>query len=144
MRWKLLGIFPVIRAEGVDISRAAAGRLHAEALWLPAVLIGPDVVWTDKGSDQILATIDAHGERSELVIEIDESGAPRSCCLARWGDMNTGKFSYHPFGSTIEAESTFEGITIPVKHRVGWLFGTSRFEDEGEFFRCTLESVQFR
>ncbi|NOZ01440.1 MAG: hypothetical protein GXP54_06070 [Deltaproteobacteria bacterium] len=144
MRWKLLGLFPVMKADGRDIARAAAGRLHAEAIWLPAVLLGSDVVWTDTDQNHTTATINAHGERSELDIQIDEDGRVRSCCLQRWGDMNTGEFSFHPFGGLVESEHTFEGITIPTRHRVGWLFGTSRFEDEGEFFRCILEDVQFR
>lgn len=144
MRWKLLGLFPVMKADGVDIARAAAGRLHAESIWLPAVLLGPQVVWSEKSSNHALATIDAHGERSELDIEIDDQGAFRSCCLPRWGDMDTGEFSYHPFGGVAGMERTFDGATIPVQLRVGWLFGTPRFRDEGEFFRCTLETVEFR
>jgi hypothetical protein len=144
MRWKLLGLFPVMRAEGVEIARAAAGRLHAEVIWLPAVLLSPEIVWTDVDSGTTRASIEAHGERSELSLEIDNHGAVHSCSLPRWGDLNTGVFGYHPFGGTSEAERTFDGTTIPVQHRVGWLFGTPRFEDEGEFFRCTLQDVTYR
>ena len=128
MRWKLLGLLPVMKADGSEITRAAAGRLHAEAIWLPAVLLGPAVVWTDVDPGRARVTIDAHGERSELGLEIDDDGAVRNCSLSRWGDLNTGAFGYHPFGGTAEGERTFEGITIPVKHRVGWFFGTARFE----------------
>ena len=144
MRWKLLGLFPVMKADGTEIARAAAGRLHAEVIWLPAVLLDHDVVWTDIDSGATRASIDAHGERSELTLEIDDDGAVRSCSLSRWGDLNTGAFGYHPFGGTSEDERTFDGMTIPVRHRVGWLFGTPRFEDEGEFFRCTLQDVTYR
>jgi len=143
MRWKLLSLFPVMEADGADIGRAAAGRLHAEAIWVPAVLLGPHVIWSESCPSHALATIDAHGERSELDIEINEEGAVLSCSLARWGDMDTGEFSYHPFGGTAGSERTFGGVTIPVQHRVGWLFGTPRFEEEGEFFRCTIEAAEF-
>lgn len=32
-----------------------------------------------------------------------------------------------------------EGITIPTQLRVGWFFGSERFETEGEFFRVTVD-----
>ena len=144
MRWKLLGIFPVMNAAGSDIARAAVGRLHAETIWLPAVLLDRDVVWTDIDSGATRASIDAHDEHSELTLEIDDEGAVRSCVLSRWGDLNTGTFAYHPFGGMCEAERTCDGTTIPVTHRVGWFLGTPRFDDEGEFFRCTLQDVTYR
>jgi hypothetical protein len=144
MRWKLLGLFPVMKADGAEIARAAAGRLHAEAIWLPAVLLETDVTWVDRGDNHTVATFDAHGEHSELALEISPEGAVLSCCLPRWGDMNTGDFAYHPFGGTADQERTFGRVTIPVRHRVGWLFGSPAFEADGEFFRCVLDTVDFR
>ncbi|MCT0201848.1 hypothetical protein KQ299_04800 [Synechococcus sp. CS-603] len=144
MRWKLLGLFPVMKADGAEIARAAAGRLHAEAIWLPAALLETEVSWVDRGSDHTVAIFDAHGEHSELDLEISPAGALLSCCLSRWGDKNTGVFAYHPFGGAAEQEQTFAGVTIPIRLRVGWLFGTPAFDSEGEFFRCTLHSVQYR
>lgn len=144
MRWKLLGLFPVMKASGSEIARAAAGRLHAEAIWLPAVLLGPEVTWADQEDHRTLATIDAHDETSELELVVNPEGALRSCCLHRWGDPDAGAFAYHPFGGTADKEATFDGITIPVRHRVGWFFGTDRFESEGEFFRCELTRVEYR
>ncbi len=144
MRWRLLGLFKVMAADGPQVARAAAGRLHAEAIWLPAVLLRPEVIWTDIDAHRTRASIDAHGEASDLELEIDDAGAVRSCTLARWGDLDTGTFAYHPFGGTADGERSFDGVTIPCRHRVGWAFGTPDFEGEGEFFRCTIDSAQFR
>lgn len=129
---------------GPDISRAAAGRLHAEAVWLPASLLGPGVSWADRGDGRTVASFSAHGERSELELEVSPEGAVSSCRLMRWGDLNTGTFGYHPFGGTFDEERTFDGVTLPVRLRAGWGFGTPAFETAGEFFRCTLETVAFR
>ncbi|MDH3214592.1 MAG: hypothetical protein OEM05_19105 [Myxococcales bacterium] len=144
MRWKLLGLFPLVQAEGAEIARAAAGRLHAEAIWLPAALLDPEVAWTDRGDDRTVAKFEAHGEPSELALGISSTGAVASCSLLRWGDLGTGEFAYHPFGGTADQERTFAGTTIPVRLRVGWRFGTPAFETEGEFFRCTVNTVEFR
>jgi len=144
MRWKMLGLFPVVKADGPDITRAAAGRLHAEAIWLPAALLTPGVTWTDRDDNHTVAKIDAHGECSELTLEVSDRGSLVSCSLPRWGDLNTGEFAYRPFGAIAEEERTINGVTIPVCHRVGWHLGTPAFESEGEFFRCTLDSIEYR
>jgi len=39
MCWKLLGLLPVMRAAGPDVTRSAAGRAAAEAIWLPTTLL---------------------------------------------------------------------------------------------------------
>ena len=39
MQWKLLGRLRVLHAQGPDISRSAAGRVAAEALWVPTALL---------------------------------------------------------------------------------------------------------
>ncbi|MEQ9232690.1 DUF6544 family protein [Coleofasciculus sp. E2-BRE-01] len=46
MRWKLLGLFPVMTASGADITRSTVGRMLAELIWLPSVLCQRDVLWT--------------------------------------------------------------------------------------------------
>jgi hypothetical protein len=39
MDWKLLGLVTVAHADGQDVSRSAAGRAGAEAVWLPTALL---------------------------------------------------------------------------------------------------------
>jgi hypothetical protein len=38
MNWKILGVLPLLRAAGADVTRSAAGRVAAEAIWLPSML----------------------------------------------------------------------------------------------------------
>jgi hypothetical protein len=42
------------------------------------------------------------------------------------------------------AAGTFARYTIPIRMRVGWYFGTDRFESEGEFFRVTIDDGVYR
>jgi hypothetical protein len=46
--------------------------------------------------------------------------------------------------STVRVRCGGSCYTIPTRVRVGWYFGTSRFESEGEFFRATIEDAIFR
>jgi hypothetical protein len=48
------------------------------------------------------------------------------------------------FGGILEEEGTFCGYTIPTRLRIGWYFGSERFESEGEFFRATIDDAIYR
>lgn len=145
MRWKLLGVVPVMTAEGADITRSAAGRLHSEVAWLPAVLLSDDVRWsTDDDGGVVRAVLTAHGETSPLELTLAEDGALTGIRIRRWGNVDSHTFHYADFGGSTEADQSFGGFTVPTRYRVGWYYGTDRFVGEGEFFRCTLGDVQYR
>jgi hypothetical protein len=36
------------------------------------------------------------------------------------------------------------GFTIPTRLRIGWYFGTSLFEADGEFFRVTVDRAAYK
>jgi hypothetical protein len=38
----------------------------------------------------------------------------------------------------------FGEYTIPTRLRLGWFFGSDRFESEGEFFRCSINNAIYR
>ena len=76
--------------------------------------------------------------------DIAADGSLRGVSLPRWGNPHEQPFDYYAFGGTTAEPVTVDGITVPTVHRVGWYYGTDRFEAEGEFFRCTLTSVRFK
>ena len=84
------------------------------------------------------------GEPVQLTITLAESGQARSLKLARWGNPEGGPFRYDDFGAVAEEERTFAGFTVPSRIRAGWHFGTESFEQEGEFFRATIEEAEYR
>lgn len=146
MRWKMLGLIPVMTGDGPDISRAALGRVQIEAIWLPTVLLARDVTWraldpTHLGVNLHLADHEAH-----LDLSIEPNGRLRTACIARWGNPDGAPHEFRevPFGCIASEEKTFAGITIPTALRVGWYFGSDRFETEGEFFRATVDHAEFR
>lgn len=144
MRWKLLGLVPVVRGEGPDISRSARGRLAAEAVALvPTWLVGPHVTWTAEGSRATTARLTIDGEPFDIRLELGARGALRTVSFQRWGAPTPGSaFGLHPFGCEVLEEQTVAGLTVPRRMRAGWFFGGPRFEPEGEFFRATVDSVR--
>lgn len=146
MRWKLLGLIPVVKARGPDISRSAVGRLQIESMWLPSVLLSDEVIWDKAGEDpaRVQAHVSVMGHEATITLEVDEEGRLESTQMQRWGDPEGGEFQLYPFGGLALRERTFQGYTVPTELRVGWYFGTPRFDEEGEFWRATIHSMTFR
>jgi hypothetical protein len=148
MQWKLLGLFPVMTASGSDITRSAVGRLQSESALLPSVFCGDDVSWASTDSSPLNSSLHSsfvvQGERAELDFTIDQMGRLKTFKLPRWGNPEGAESHYVDFGAIIEEEGTFSGYTIPTRLRVGWYFGSDRFESEGEFFRATIVGAIYR
>lgn len=144
MRWKLFGIIPVMTSSGHDITRSAAGRINAESIWLPSVLCDSSVSWTDRGSSHPHANFIAHTEKADIEFVVDDSGQLKTIKLKRWGNPDGAGFRYLDFGAIVEEESNFGGYTIPTHLRVGWHFGSYRFESEGEFFRVKIDDAKYK
>jgi len=141
--WKVLGLIPVANVSGPDVTRSAAGRANIESIWLPSALCSDEVTWTSEGSYQVLR-FTAYNEAAEMQCAFADSGALKSVMMPRWGNPGSPEYRYESFGAYVEEEKTFGGYTIPSRVRVGWYFGTPRFEQEGEFFRATLDSAVYR
>lgn len=144
MRWKLFGILPIVNASGPNITRSAAGRVNIESIWLPSVLCGEDVSWTASDVFRCHARFTGHNETAEIDYEIAEDGRLKAVSMPRWGNAEGPEFHYVNCGGFVDAERSFGGYTIPTRMRVGWHFGTEKFESEGEFFRVTIDNATYR
>jgi hypothetical protein len=143
MRWRLLGLVPVMQADGPDLSRSAAGRVVGEAMWVPTALLPRfGVDWSAADDHHLTARwrIDTH--QAELELVVDERGRLREGVFQRWGDPDrTGSLGLHPCGGEVTAHASFGGVTVPSEGRAGWFYGTDRWA-EGEFFRYQLTSLE--
>jgi hypothetical protein len=144
MIWRLLGIIPVMKASGSDITRSAAGRLQGECVWLPSRLARDDVHWTAQDSLHPRAEFSVAGFTETVDLSMAEEGRLLNVSLPRWGNPEGTTFGLYEFGAQFEEERTFGAYTIPSRLRAGWHFGSDRFEKQGEFFRCTIDRAEFR
>lgn len=144
MRWRLLGLVPLMQARGPDITRSAAGRLAAETVWLPSCLCGDAVRWEDRGTAATTAQLCVAGEATAIELGIGDEGGLRSIRMQRWGNPGGGAFRSLEFGAHVEDEATFAGYTIPSRLRVGWHIRERGFASDGEFFRVTIDAAEFR
>ncbi|EDX83421.1 hypothetical protein S7335_601 [Synechococcus sp. PCC 7335] len=152
LQWKLLGLWPVMRAEGEDITRSVIGRMQGEYAWLPSAFLNRAVKWTALDNTHVCAELTLLAETTRLHLKISESGSLQAAYFQRWGDPEGQAPHYENFGIVVEEEGTFSGYTIPRRLRAGWFFDGSslgkgpgqRFESEGEFFRATIDKATYR
>jgi len=143
MKWRVLGAFPFMAANGPDTTKAAEGRLAVELVWIPTLLGAEHVRWTGVSDTEAIALFVVGGSEFALHLTFAENGAVKSAWTLRWGNPDGGEHRFIPFGAIVEDEATFDGFTIPTKLRAGWYFGTDRFA-EGDFFHCTVTKAEFR
>jgi hypothetical protein len=142
MRWRLLGLVPVLSATGPDVTRSAAGRLAGESVLVPPACLRAQ--WS-AGPDEDTAVMSwaPGGQREDSLVRVDPEGRLEELGMQRWGDPEGTGYGRHPFGVALSAEAVVAGVRVPTVLRAGWGWGTAR-QDEGEFFRARLEGVCFR
>ena len=116
----------VMHGAGPDVSRSAAERAAAEAVWVPTSLLPRfGVEWSVAGERRIGARFQIADYAVDLGLAMTEEGELRSVEFNRWGDPDgTGEFGLHPFGGEFSAHAWFSGVTIPSEGRLGWHYGT--------------------
>ena len=129
--WKLLGLLTVANAEGPDVTRSAAGRSGAEAIWLPTALLPRfGVRWSAGSGNQVTADFRVRETPVKLQLRLDAAGRITSLVSDRWGNPdNTGTFAQHQVGGEFTGYRTFQSLTIPQREPArlvlwrGWLAG---------------------
>jgi len=87
MSWRVLGLVRVMHADGPDVSRSAAGRLGAEAVWVPTALLPRfGVTWTATDPHHITAGYRLDEADIELQHTLGDDARVRSVVFDRWGD----------------------------------------------------------
>ncbi len=144
MHWKLFGLIPFMSASGADVTRSVTGRVAAESVWLPSAMCADDTSWAPRDADHVQARITLARLVTEVDLGVADDGRLKSIALQRWGNPQGAEFHNAAFGGSADQERTFDGYTIPTRLRIGWYFGSVRFESEGEFFRVSVDSAIFR
>jgi len=139
MRWRMLGLIPVVTVTGADVTQSAAGRLASEIVLAPTGF--RTAVWTaGRSADHVIGTWQIDGDEESVELRIGPRGEVESVLLSRWGNPNGEPFGRYPFGCTVLGEREYAGLTLPATITAGWWWGTAR-QGEGEFFRARITAV---
>ena len=140
MRWRLFGLIPVVRADGPDVTRSAAGRLAMEAILVPSTLLpGRGATWEPVDGARARYRMTVGDETVETTLDVDGEGRPVRAEALRWSER-AGP-GYEPFVVELAGALSGGGYTIPSRIEAGWSLGEA---DEFRFFRSTLDQARFR
>lgn len=142
VRVTVFGVIPLARETGADVTRSSRGRLVAESVWCPTALIGSDVPWEALDADRARFTLTVDGDSIPVTVRIGHDGALREVTLERWGTVDVPSARPIPYGFEVLDAATFEGVTIPVRLRGGWWYGTDRF-DPGAAAEFVIRAASF-
>jgi hypothetical protein len=137
MRWRLLGAVPVLTAAGADVTRSAAGRLAAEAIFVPTTF---DLAsWTDGATPDVARRTWRVGDNEDAVdLHVGFDGTLRAVTMQRWRQTGKAPAQRRPFGVTMLAEGRFAGLAIPVRFAGWW-----DTPGDGDFFRAEITAATF-
>jgi hypothetical protein len=143
LQWRLLGLVPVMHAQGPDVARSAVGRVAGEAMWIPTALLPRfGVEWEAADDRHVTARLGPDGVEVDLHYGLTADGRINDVVFYRWGDpARSGSWGRYPFGGEVTGYQTFGGVTVPSAGRVGWFYGTDRWS-QGEFFRFQLTALE--
>ena len=143
MRWRLFNALPVMRADGPDVMRSAAGRHAAErVLYAPTAAVDGLIAWRAVDEDQATARVQLESTAIDVTITVAPNGALSELVLTRWGSPDGASFAEHIFGAAFKDEVTFGGVTLPREVTAGWHYGTARWP-EGQFIRYSIDNATY-
>ena len=143
-RFWLLGLIPVANVPtSADLVRSAHFRAAVEsAVWLPPSLLPENgVEWRQMAPDQARVVLRKYSPELVLNLTLDSDGAVREVVGQRWSNANPEmRFQLQPFGGTMTAEATFQGLTVPSEMAVGNHYGT---DDYLPFFQARITHARY-
>lgn len=141
MRWRLLDLVPVMKAEGTDVTRSAAGRHAGELLtYLPTAALADEISWHPIDDKRATARLFVGADRVEVTLTVSPDGSLTELVLPRWGNPNGAGFGEYCFGAGFTEQQAWAGLILPHKITAGWYYGTDRWP-ESQFIRYTIDDV---
>jgi hypothetical protein len=125
---RLLGLVPMGGEAGPDTDASSRGRLAAESLWCPSMLLPETGVhWTAIDEDRARVDVPVDGVVESMVLTVEPDGRLRELAMKRWGNVGVDRPQRIPYGFRVLEERRFGAYTLASVVEGGWWYGTDRF-----------------
>ena len=133
MRWRLLSAVPVLTAAGPDVTRSAADRVAAEAMFVPTTF---DLAsWTDGATPDVARRTWRAGDNEDPVdLHVASDGTLPEVMMQRWGQA--GK------APAVRCHHAGRGALRRPGHSVRFT-GWWDTPGDGDFFRAEIAAATF-
>jgi hypothetical protein len=126
MRIKLLGLIPVVNAEGKEIDQGTMLRYLGETVWFPTAALSSYIKWEDIDSNSAKATMSYGGVTASAVFEFNEDGEVTSFRCKRYMTVNDS-YILEDYSVHLKDYKELNGIRIPTKGEAIWNLKTGDF-----------------
>lgn len=122
MRGRVLGLFPVVDAQGTrEMAEASLLRWLAEAVWLPTALLPrPGLRWLPVSEDRARVELEDSGRRVSLEMQFAPNGEVIGISALRHRDQD-GQQILTPWTGRFSRYQRTSGMMVPLEAEVAWL-----------------------
>ncbi|MCL6570859.1 MAG: hypothetical protein K6T88_04145 [Bacillus sp. (in: Bacteria)] len=138
MSIKLLSLFPVVNATGLEIDQGTLLRYLAEMLWFPTAALNPYIIWESIDENSAKVTMSYQGVTAPGVFTFNEKGDIVRFMAKRYKEV-VGKYVLSDWGGIYKEIKEFNEIRIPSKSEVIWVDEKEEFN----WFQCEITDLEY-
>jgi len=116
---KLLGLFKVGEASGIEMDQAALTRYLSEAIWFPSGLLDERVSWTPVDTNSARATLEYAGVKASGIFHFDNKGQLKNFTTERY-QLEGDRLVLRPWSTPIVAYKEINDLNIPYRGDAVW------------------------
>ena len=124
---KVASLFKISDGKGAEIDESSLGRLLAESVMIPTLLVPNQYVhWEAINSSSARAIIKDENLEASAEFHFGKDGFPTSVLLQRYKADKHGAHKY-PFRGIMRCFKEFDGMKIPTEMEAVWILPTGEF-----------------
>jgi uncharacterized protein DUF6544 len=132
---RLWGVFPIVRASGAAVGRAAAMRYLAELAWAPqALVLNSALEWRDVDQSTVEVATLVGRERVAVLLRFDSAGDIVAASAEARPRVVGKRVIDTPWSGAFGNYREFDGVRLPSSAEVWWLLPNGPFT----YFRGTV------
>ncbi len=118
---KLLGLFPVVNAQGAEIDQGTLMRYLSEIIWFPTAALCDYIQWEPVSLTSARATLNYGGVSASAIFNFNSNGDVVSFLARRFYSRKNGATLENWYIENLpDAYREFESIRIPTSSTVTW------------------------
>jgi hypothetical protein len=134
MQIRLMGLIPLVDAQGEQMDQGTLMRYLNEMTWFPAAFLNENVSWKAIDDNSAEVTLTDHGKTVSAVLYFDQVGRLNDFVADRYYQIDNGKsYEIRKWSTPFTEYGEMAGLNLPIKGKAVWKL------DDGDFEYIELE-----
>lgn len=135
---KLLSLFTVVDAKGLEIDQGALVRYFSEIIWFPTAYLSDFISWEPIDAKSARGTIKIHGMAASAVFHFNDDGQLTNFVAKRYWSAD-GEYVLETWSTPILEYAEINGIMVPVKGEAVWNLSSGDFS----YFKVEITDIEY-